>query len=119
MLPEAIFGERSVRGWTGHPPSGKVPGMLLTGESADTAKVHILNITDFRKALLRQHELATALQVDGVPAVLGAHVADEPDETSGEGAYRRRSAEITVRGGTSHPLSKSLQKSCSPVISLQ
>ena len=31
MLPEARFGESSVRGWTGH-PSSKFPGKFLTGD---------------------------------------------------------------------------------------
>ena len=61
----------------------------LTFQAADVAQVDARHVRDARQ-VLRQSELAAAVQIDAVLAVLGADVADHADDGAGEDTWNTR-----------------------------
>ena len=57
--------------------------VLRTFEAADAAQVDARDVLDVRQ-VLRQRELAAAPQVDAIPAMLRANVADHANDRAGE-----------------------------------
>ena len=58
---------------------------LRTFGAADAAQVDAHHVLDVRQ-VLRQRELAAVVQVDAVPAMLRANVADQANDCAGEDA---------------------------------